>query len=625
MENSTILVVDGDPKNLQILKESLESSGFEVITANKGQDAWSVIQSRRPDIIISEVDIPDMDGFQFLEKLQKDPIGATIPLVFLTNRRNVENRIKSLRSGVKDYMIKPLHVKEVIARIKMILRRLERVEYEEVASNRKVIGRLEERSVEELIESYGTERKTGVLTLYDKDNRSGEIYFRDGAVVNAILGNFKAEKAIYQMLPWKEGHFVMTFKEINIEDEISVSNLGLLLQGFKRMQEREKLIKQLPSLDSVLVKTNIFQQIMNKRTVTTNANKFISLFDGKRTISDIIADSNYDDLKTLERITKLYQQGFVRPLGSSARVPHLDEELPESRPASASKYEPSAKETHKEENNSVYETAEEKLPAREEDLRLKVESKFPVEEELQEENSQVPLQTKEEAYPQKPVTLSESEKSADSSCTNGKTKYDDIQRPDSTPNNFASIYDELFNKQNTKTGHLVVICSNHQYRRKLMSALTNGQFVDKTIDPSTSQSIELGKIETPKQHSLEILGISSEAKFLQMLDQLANTLIGYIILIWGESSSNLGYMGYLINSLKVKFKVPHVIAVYDTAQKKSVPLAVIRYGLKLDESEQLVDFNISEVESIKHLLRQLIPPIYSQKSMSDKNNLIKFE
>ncbi|MDZ7343943.1 MAG: response regulator transcription factor, partial [candidate division KSB1 bacterium] len=132
MDNPTILVADGDPKNLQILRESLEASGFEVIVAPDGLQAWQKISSDVPDLILSEVNLPKLDGFQLLEKLKADPVTSSIPLMFLTNRRELQDRVRSLRGGVKDYMIKPLHVKEVIARVRMILRRMERLHEDEI-------------------------------------------------------------------------------------------------------------------------------------------------------------------------------------------------------------------------------------------------------------------------------------------------------------------------------------------------------------------------------------------------------------------------------------------------------------------------------------------------------------
>jgi len=313
MDNPTILVADGDPKNLQILRENLEAAGFEVIVASDGLQAWQKISTGVPDLILSEVNLPKLDGFQLLEKLKADPVTSSIPLMFLTNRRELQDRVRSLRGGVKDYMIKPLHIKEVLARIRMILRRMERIKEDDAETAKKLVGRLEEFSLVDLIESFGVERKTGVLTLHNENNRSGEIYFRDGAVVNASLGNLKAEKAVYQMLPWKHGHFTMVFKDIVVPDEISVSNLGLLLQGFKRMEERERLFRLLPSPETTFITTETFRSILQKRELTTEVARFIGLIDGHRDILQIIDESTYDDIKTLERLVKLYQQGFIKP------------------------------------------------------------------------------------------------------------------------------------------------------------------------------------------------------------------------------------------------------------------------------------------------------------------------
>ncbi|MGH7492242.1 MAG: response regulator [bacterium] len=324
MENPTILVADGDPKNLQILRENLESSGFEVIVASDGLQAWQKISAGLPDLILSEVNLPQLDGFQLLEKLKADPATSAIPLMFLTNRRELQDRVRSLRGGVKDYMIKPLHVKEVLARIRMILRRMERLKEDEVETSHKLVGRLEEFSPVDLIESFGVERKTGMLTLRNENNRSGEIYFREGAVVNASLGNLKAEKAVYQMLPWKHGHFTMIFKELNVTDEISVSNLGLLLQGFKRMEERERLFKLLPSPETIFLTTETFRSIVTKRELAPEVSKFISLIDGRHDILQVIDESTYDDIKSLERLVKLYQQGFIKP-GKVTSAPAEDD------------------------------------------------------------------------------------------------------------------------------------------------------------------------------------------------------------------------------------------------------------------------------------------------------------
>jgi len=617
MDNPTILVIDSDPKNLQILKESLESSNFKVITNSDGNEAWGTIQSQKPDIVVSEVDIPGMDGFKLFERLQNDPLGASIPVVFLTNRRSLEDRLKGLRSGVKDYMIKPLHVKEVIARLNMILRRLDGIKTEESGISRKLTGRLEEVSVEHLVENYGVERKTGILTLYDQDNRSGEIYFREGSVVNARLGNFKAEKAVYQMLPWKNGHFMMTFKDVNVEDAITVSNLGLLLQGFKRLQDREKLIKQLPSLDKVFVKTTIFNQVLKKKTISTDALKFISLFDGVRSVNDIIAESTYDDIKTLEKIIKLNEQGFICPKDSPVQVApklkgpptpnvkpksEVSSDFTEKRPAPQESANNKKKEP---EFENIREFEEFKLEFNIKELpneEILPTTPEPLIEENDHPKIETPPVSDDNSVPEEPAD-------------NGKAiareanydNYENLEHFD-----FAATCDDLLGEKKRGPRHLVVLGSHNLHRKELIGTMTKGKVSTKVIDSERGQIIELGKVITPSNRTMEIFGLSTERKFLQMLEQMESKLIGFIILVIANNSANLGYLGYLVNSLKERLSAPFVIAVHQPLDANPIPLDFIRYSLNLDEKEQLVSIKLSELDSITHVLSQLKPPEYTK-------------
>lgn len=604
MDAPNILVIDGDPKNLQILKESLESANFRVTTCNNGNDAWGIIESRKPDIIISEVDLPGLNGFELLDRIQKNPVAASIPIIFLTNRRNLEDRLKSLRSGVKDYMIKPLHVKEVIARLQMILHRLERLRHEESESNKKVVGRLEEKNVEALVEDYGLQRKTGVLSLYDHNNRNGEIYFRDGAVVNARLGNFKAEKAVYQMLPWNRGHYVMDFKEINVEDEITVSNLGLLVQGVKQLEERAKLLKQLPDLDTVFVRTTIFEEILKRKTIVADAIKFIALFDGKRSLSDVLAESTFDDIKTLEKILKLYHQGFIKPLNGEQQQPRKKESaaatitIPQSAPKKSPPMpEPFSGIKEKEPQAPPAKPIPQPVSGLKEDI-------------FKTETPREQFGTAKQPPPQifksdrKEIEIN---KNVESSAINGALKKEP-PAPKMPPNKFGVIFDQLFNGFAGALGRFVVVSSDSSNRKNLISVLSQNNFISKTLDQNGALSFELAKIVTPNRRAIEILGISTERKFLQMLEPLSKSLIGYVILINDQNLSNLGYTGYLINSLKRQFTVPHVIVMIQSKSKRAIPLDVVRYTLKLDEKEQLLEVDVNDVESVKHLLQQLQPP-----------------
>ena len=142
MTNPLVLVGDGDSKNLQILKENLEASGFVVIAVQNGNKGWEEIQQMPPNLVLTEINLPGLNGYQLLERLQADPNTKNIPLIFLTNQREIQQRVRGFELGAKDYLVKPLHVKEVIAHIRMVLRRLERRKTEQLETYMKFSGRL---------------------------------------------------------------------------------------------------------------------------------------------------------------------------------------------------------------------------------------------------------------------------------------------------------------------------------------------------------------------------------------------------------------------------------------------------------------------------------------------------
>ena len=320
MDNQMVLIADPDAKNLQILKDNLEASGFLVATAADGKRAWEEILRIQPKLILSETTLPGLSGYQLLERINSDPKTSSIPLIFLTKQREIQQRIKSFEIGAKDYLVKPLHVKEVIAHIRMVLRRIERRKIDQIETHKKFSGRLDQLSLADLIESFGIERKTGILTV-NNGRRTGQIYFRDGSVVNANLDDFTTEQAVYQMLPWEHGYFNMIFRDVDAVDKISISNLGLLLQGIKRLEIREQLIKQLPSPKTAFTISSTFKSIIQKKKVGNGAIGFITLLDGKRNVEHIIDESKLDDLIALKRLVRLYQQGFIKPTIAAEKKP----------------------------------------------------------------------------------------------------------------------------------------------------------------------------------------------------------------------------------------------------------------------------------------------------------------
>jgi two-component system OmpR family response regulator len=116
-----LLVVDDEPTIVELLSASLRFAGFEVATATNGREALEAARTFRPDLLVLDVMMPGLDGFDVVKRLRGD--GRRVPVVFLTARDATEDRITGLTLGGDDYVAKPFSLDEVIARIRAVLRR----------------------------------------------------------------------------------------------------------------------------------------------------------------------------------------------------------------------------------------------------------------------------------------------------------------------------------------------------------------------------------------------------------------------------------------------------------------------------------------------------------------------
>ncbi|MBT3341530.1 MAG: sigma 54-interacting transcriptional regulator [Gemmatimonadetes bacterium] len=125
VRGSRILVVDDTPANLEVLCLALETSGYQVMFADAGQTALDLAARFAPELILLDVTMPGMDGFEVCRRLQQDEQTRSIPVIFLTARGDVDNVVEGLESGGVDYVIKPFRKEEVMARVRTQLERVQ--------------------------------------------------------------------------------------------------------------------------------------------------------------------------------------------------------------------------------------------------------------------------------------------------------------------------------------------------------------------------------------------------------------------------------------------------------------------------------------------------------------------
>ena len=134
-EKQRILVVDDDREIARLVRQYLEKADYDVLTAYKGADAWAIIQHEALDLVVLDLMMPDMDGWEVTRLVRSTPRIADLFIIMLTARVEETDRIVGLEMGADDYLPKPFNPREVVARVKTVLRRLPNANPDDAANN----------------------------------------------------------------------------------------------------------------------------------------------------------------------------------------------------------------------------------------------------------------------------------------------------------------------------------------------------------------------------------------------------------------------------------------------------------------------------------------------------------
>lgn len=121
MSGSRILVVDDEPGIVDIAKANLEGFGYSVIPAYDGEEALKKVKEEMPDLVVLDILMPEMDGWEVLERIESDPELSGIPVIMLTARVSDEDVLRGLEAGAVEYMTKPFYPQDLVAAVKINL------------------------------------------------------------------------------------------------------------------------------------------------------------------------------------------------------------------------------------------------------------------------------------------------------------------------------------------------------------------------------------------------------------------------------------------------------------------------------------------------------------------------
>lgn len=163
-ENGTILIIEDDLDIAGMLNDYFRVQGYDVATANWGEDGIRFCEQKQPDIIILDIRLPDIDGYEVARRLRDDRRTKEIPIIFLTEKRQREDRLAGLKLGADDYVTKPFDFQELQLRVRNTLRRSR-----QTSLNNPITGLPEGRLIDEHLKMLAGQDEWGLLIIRCKN------------------------------------------------------------------------------------------------------------------------------------------------------------------------------------------------------------------------------------------------------------------------------------------------------------------------------------------------------------------------------------------------------------------------------------------------------------------------
>jgi DNA-binding response OmpR family regulator len=233
-----ILIVDDNDTVRTLLKMSLKSENFVVLEAPDGVSALDIVNEEKPDLIISDILMPNMDGFEFCRTVREQSPVPTVPFIFLSSLGEVSTELRGYRTGADDYLVKSnLKRPELLQKVNSMLEKGQEYKKIESSIGDGMVGKLSDLSLIEVVQLLGMNKKNGTLRV-SKDEELGQIFFKDGKIIHAEYKDKISEQAIYELSEWTNGVFKFEPNEVDVEETIQTSTMNIIMECCRLLDEK---------------------------------------------------------------------------------------------------------------------------------------------------------------------------------------------------------------------------------------------------------------------------------------------------------------------------------------------------------------------------------------------------
>jgi DNA-binding response OmpR family regulator len=242
-----ILIVDDNPRLLRMLEMRFSESGYQATVMERVKDALITSITEKPDLIIADVMMPEISGWEFKKLLNNIPSMADIPFIFITANESLPLESYTEQFGPIDHLRKPYSFEELLAKVETNLKRKVKRDETKSVESETSRGTLEDMTLVDVMQVLAMNRKTCSVTLV-KGKEIGKIYFREGRPLDAKVGNLRGDDAVYALLDWKGADFSIGEEpKTTIQVSVTKDLHALIAEGLQRIEEAEWIEPSSPS------------------------------------------------------------------------------------------------------------------------------------------------------------------------------------------------------------------------------------------------------------------------------------------------------------------------------------------------------------------------------------------
>jgi CheY-like chemotaxis protein len=308
-----LLIVDDSRLIVQMVRDFFAGEGYAVDVAADGAVALARIDANPPDVIVADILMPQVDGWELYEEVRKRPATAETPFIFLTTETELPERLRGFRIGADDYVTKPFEVEELHARVERSLYRRQSRGTETVDADVYLSGSVEHLAMPDLLQILAMNGKTGIMKLR-RGERTGAIRFVDGEIYHAAAGRVRGVKALYRMLAWDDAEFRFEgAARDTVERSVEGATSNVLMDGLVALDEWRRWKGRLPAPDTRLAVRDNARERLRAETVTPAVFDVIARVANGATVEEILDDSPVPDGELASAICTLIEHGIVYP------------------------------------------------------------------------------------------------------------------------------------------------------------------------------------------------------------------------------------------------------------------------------------------------------------------------